>query len=152
MSAPKPAWTNLALLLLRVMLGFGMATHGYGKIFGGHMDAFTIGVAKMGFPLPNLFAWAAALSELAGGILVFFGAWTRAAAFFIFATMTAAAFIRHGADPFAKRELALVYWSIAGALVLLGPGGISLEAMRRKAGSRRAAKKASLKIPHSAGS
>ena len=44
------------LLWIRVMMGSGIAYHGYGKIFGGRMARFTEGVAQMGFPLPALFA------------------------------------------------------------------------------------------------
>ena len=132
MAVSKPGWQNLGLLLLRVMLGAGMATHGFNKIFVRDMADFASGIAKMGLPLPLVLAWAAALSECAGGICVAVGVWTRAAAFFIFVTMSVAAFITHGGDPFSKKELALAYWAMAGAVVLIGPGGLSLEAMRRK--------------------
>ena len=88
--------TDAGLLLLRICLGLGMAYHGWGKVFGGHMEGFAKGVAAMGFPAPAFFAWAAALSELAGGILVAAGIGTRYAAFFILMTMFVAAFVRHG--------------------------------------------------------
>lgn len=136
MAVSKPGWQNIGLLFLRVMLGVGMARHGFNKIFLRDMDAFAAGVSNMGLPMPLVLAWAAALSEFAGGICVALGAWTRTAAFFIFATMTVAAFVRHGGDPLAKKELALAYWTMAGAVVLIGPGGLSLEAMRRKVRSR----------------
>ncbi len=61
-------------------MGLGIAHYGYGKTFGGHMDKFAAGVAQMGLPLPVVFAWAAAFSELLGGILVAVGFQTRAAA------------------------------------------------------------------------
>lgn len=83
----------------------------------------------MGFPLPGLFAWAAALSEFLGGILVALGLATRPAAFFVFATMAVAAFIRHAPDPFRVKELALAYWTMAGTLILMGGGPWSLDAL-----------------------
>ena len=113
---------------MRVLMGAGIAYHGYGKIFGGWMGKFTEGIAEMGFPMPEVFAWAAALSEFLGGILVAVGFQTRLAASAIFATMSVAAFIRHAADPFSVKELALAYWTMSGALVLTGGGPYSLEA------------------------
>ena len=119
--------TNYGLLWLRVLMGLGMAYHGYGKVFGGHMEMLTEGVSKMGFPLPVLFAWAAALSEFLGGLLVIVGFQTRIAATFIFITMCVAAFGVHFHDPFNVKELALAYWTIAGTLILTGGGCYSLD-------------------------
>jgi len=122
---------DLGLFWLRVLMGAGMAYHGYGKVFGGHIGKFAGGIASMGFPAPEFFAWAAALSEFAGGILIVFGLFTRPAAFFIFMTMGVAAFVRHGADPFKVKELALAYWAIAGMFILTGSGKISLDYLFR---------------------
>ncbi|MGH7889557.1 MAG: DoxX family protein [Thermodesulfobacteriota bacterium] len=116
------------VLWLRVLMGLGISLfHGYGKVFGGRMEQFAEGVAKIGFPMPDLFAWAAALSEFLGGILITLGLGTRVAASFIFFTMSVAAFNRHAADPFDVKERALLYWVIAMAIMLLGPGRFSLD-------------------------
>jgi putative oxidoreductase len=119
--------SSLGLLWLRIMMGLGMAYHGYGKVFGGHMEGFAEGVANMGFPAPMLFAWLAALSEFAGGLLVAVGLGTRYAACMIFGTMFVAAFVRHAADPLQVKELALAYWAMAGALICTGGGKFALE-------------------------
>jgi len=124
MSKFKELLPDLGLLWLRVLVGSGIAYHGYGKVFGGRIDKFAEGIASMGFPAPEFFAWAASLSEFAGGICLVLGLFTRAAALFVFITMFVAAFIRHGADPFSKKELALAYWTTSGALMLLGAGKI----------------------------
>src|SRR3989338_5873123 len=94
MCAFKECMTDIGLLWLRVLTGLGMAYHGYGKVFGGSMDKMTEGVAAMGFPAPEFFAWAAALSEFAGGILLVLGLFTRPAALFILITMAVAVFIK----------------------------------------------------------
>ena len=91
------------------------------------MDKFAEGVAQMGFPIPDVFAWAAALSEFVGGILLIMGLGTRWAAFFILMTMSVAFFIRHRLDPFQVKELALAYWTVAGALMMTGGGRWSLD-------------------------
>jgi putative oxidoreductase len=41
--------------------------------------------------------------------------------------MTVAVFIRHASDPFDVKELALLYGTIAMAIVLIGPGRFSLD-------------------------
>src|SRR5688572_29008146 len=106
---------DFGLLFLRVMMGLGADYHGYGKLFGRGIEGFAGGVEKMGFPFPLFFAWAAALSEFVGGILVIAGLKTRYAALFIFITMSVAAFHAHADDPLKVKELALAYWTISGA-------------------------------------
>jgi putative oxidoreductase len=123
----KSSACDFGLLWLRVSAGAGIAYHGYGKIFGGKMAEFVQGVGSMGFPAPEVFAWAAVLSEFIGGICVALGLFTRPAALLIFVTMSVAVFIRHGADPLKKKELALAYWTIAGALIFLGAGKFSFD-------------------------
>lgn len=114
------------LLWLRVMMGAGMASHGAGKLFGDN-SKFIEGVAKLGFPMPEFFAYAAGASEFFGGLFVIIGLGTRAWAFLIFFTMFVAAFVRHAADPFMKKELALAYWTVSGAIALMGPGRFSID-------------------------
>lgn len=118
---------DIGILWLRLLMGAGIAYHGFGKVFGEIMPQFIQGVEKMGFPFPVAFAWAAALSEFLGGICIFVGVRTRLAAFFVFCTMSVAAFVVHGADPFKVKELALAYWTMAGALICTGGGKISID-------------------------
>jgi putative oxidoreductase len=122
---------DLGLLFLR-LAGIALATHGYQKVFGGGMPRFAEGVGEMGFPLPAVFAWAAALSELLGGALVFVGLYTRLGASFGAVTMFVAAFIRHANDDFKTREMALLYLVILLAVACLGPGKWSLDGLVRK--------------------
>lgn len=117
-----------AVALVRIWLGAMMIMHGYGKVFGG-MERFTESVAKLGLPMPEFFAWAAALSEFAGGIALILGLAMRPAAAMIFCTMAVAAFIRHADDPFKNKELPLTYLVISVALFLIGPGPYSLDSM-----------------------
>jgi putative oxidoreductase len=127
--------TDLGLAFLR-LTGLALASHGYQKVFGGNMAGFTEAVEKLGFPVPVAFAWAAAVSELGGGALVAVGLLTRPAAGLAAITMFVAAFLQHATDPFAKRELALLYLAAMLALACLGPGKWSLEAVLPKGGSK----------------
>jgi putative oxidoreductase len=139
---------DLALLLLRLS-GLGLAlAHGWGKVVAlstGRGEGFIAGVEALGFPLPALFAWAAALAELLGGLCVALGLGTRVAAAFAAVTMFVAAFLRHHAlqhllvtlgvmkaseetvRSWGNPELALVYFAVFAALVLTGGGRFSLE-------------------------
>jgi len=123
----KEKTLQLGILWLRIFMGTGIAYHGLSKIFGGRMEGMIGAIANMGFPLPSFFAWAAALSESIGGILIILGLGTRIAALFIFITMSVAAFIVHGSDPFKIKELALTYGVMAITLILMGGGHFSLD-------------------------
>lgn len=122
----RPMAMEVATLVLRVWLGTMMITHGYGKVFGG-VGKLTGSVEKMGFPAPELFAWAAALSEFGGGILLILGLFVRPVSLFVAFTMFVAGFIRHADDPFGKKELSLTYLAIALFFFLMGPGRYSLD-------------------------
>lgn len=80
---------DLGLLLLRIGMGLAMAfAHGLGKL--PPSDKLIEGVGSMGFPVPVVFAWLAALSEFAGGILIALGLFTRPASLFLAGTMCTA--------------------------------------------------------------
>ncbi len=124
----RELFLNVGLLWLRVLTGLAIAYHGYGKIFEGQIVMLQEGLVKMGLPMPEVLAWAAALSEFGGGILLVLGLFTRQAAFFVFVTMSVAAFKAHAADPFQVKELALAFWTVSGALIFTGPGKLSADA------------------------
>jgi putative oxidoreductase len=123
--------SDVALAFLR-LAGLGLAYHGYQKVFGGDMSSFARSVEKIGFPVPIVFAWLAALSEFLGGGLVAVGLFTRLGATFAAITMFVAAFLKHATDDFDTREKALSYLVIMLALALLGPGKWSVDGLVRK--------------------
>lgn len=111
---------ELALLAARLYAGLAMAlAHGVGKL--PPSGRFVEGVAALGFPAPLAFAWAAALAESAGGILLAIGLLTRPAALAIAVTMAVAGFLQHAADPFRVKELAFFF--LVTALVFAARGG-----------------------------
>jgi putative oxidoreductase len=145
--------TDAAILVLRLS-GLGLAlAHGWPKMerfLSGQAAPFVEGVAALGFPYPTIFAWAAALAELVGGLLLALGLLTRVASAFAAFTMFVAAFIRHkllqqtlaffGISPVSAEvlegwgnpERAAVYLLIFLALVFLGGGKYSLDRVVRK--------------------
>ncbi|MGI8923036.1 MAG: DoxX family protein [Fimbriimonadales bacterium] len=117
---------DFGLLLLRLVAGLSLAFgHGLGKL--PPSSEFMSGVAKMGFPVPEAFGWAAALSEFLGGILVALGLLTRPAALVAFTTMAVALFVRHGSDPFTTKEKALLYAAVFLAILFTGAGRYSFD-------------------------
>ncbi len=150
-SASASAVRDLALLALRISGLFLAVNHGWGKVVmlaSGKGAGFVTGVGEMGFPLPIVFAWAAALAEFAGGLLIGFGIATRTAAAFVAFTMAAAAFAGHKAHlqllsavglsrasaeqlkEWGNPEFALVYLFGFLAVLVFGPGRLSVDHAR----------------------
>jgi len=114
-------------LILRVVLGAIFIAHGFQKISHGMPD-FAHTVAQLGFPLPSLFAWAAALSEFLGGICVLVGLFTRYAALAIAIVMAVAVAKVHLHEGLVDGyEFPLTLLTVAVAIVLLGAGPASVD-------------------------
>lgn len=117
---------DLSHSLLRIGTGLMMAfLHGAAKM--PPSDKFIVGVSELGFPAPAFFAWCAALAEMGGGLLLAAGLLTRPASFFIAFTMFVAAFGRHLHDPFARKELSLLYLLLALYFLVRGGGRWSID-------------------------
>ena len=132
-SGVASAREDLGLLLLRLGGGGFMLTHGLPKL----LKLFTVGAGR--FPDPFGIGATASLSlavfsEVFCAALLILGFRTRWASLPLIVTMGVAAFLVHGADPFKKKELALIYLCIYLALALFGGGRFSLDALfaRRK--------------------
>jgi putative oxidoreductase len=141
---------DIALVFLR-LLGIGLALfHGWPKVLGLYAGTsrFPATVAALGFPSPVAFAWAAALSELLGGIGLTLGLYTRYSAIVAAMPLLVAAFVRHHAHDhllvmlrlrtastdtlagWGSPELAVVYLLPIVAVGMLGPGRLSIDGMR----------------------
>ncbi|HLT22752.1 MAG TPA: DoxX family protein [Bacteriovoracaceae bacterium] len=123
---------DFGFLALRLFAGLAMAfAHGLGKI--PPAPGFIQAVGGLGFPLPELFAWGAGLSEFLGGILIALGLLTGPSALFLGFTMLVAAVGAHGADPFSAKELSFFYLSVYFFFMLYGGGRFSLDAIINRA-------------------
>jgi len=125
------------LLIVRLVAGLLMAAHGSQKLFGwfgGYGLAGTGGFLEaLGFRPGQLFATAAALSELIGGLLIALGLLGPVGPALVLAVMIVAAISVHWRNGlFAQSngiELPLLYGTLAVALTLSGPGDYSLDAL-----------------------
>jgi putative oxidoreductase len=64
--------SDWALLLLRVVIGFGFMAHGWAKWSRGP-EKFGILLHQIGVPLPGMTAWIVTLRELFGGLAILAG-------------------------------------------------------------------------------
>lgn len=132
---------DLGILLLRVLLGTAIAAHGAQKVFGwfgGYGLNGTGGFFEsLGFRPGVLFAAAAGLSELAGGVLLVLGLLTPLGAAAVLGTMLVAIFSVHLANGFFASsngiEMPFLYGAAALALLLTGGGTYSFDAVLRLA-------------------
>ena len=122
---------NAGFALLRIFAGIALAFgHGYSKVPPG--EGLITRAGEFGFPVPVVFAWAAGLSELFGGIFLALGFLTRISSFFIACVMLTALIGVHSADPFNKQELAFMYLFVALAFLIKGAGDWSVDSFLRK--------------------
>jgi putative oxidoreductase len=118
---------GLALTLLRVVVAFLFIQHSAQKLFG----------ALGGHPVPFAsMLGAAGVIELVGGVLIFLGLFTRAAAFILAGEMASAYFMVHAPRGFLwpvanGGEPAVVYCFLFLYLWTRGAGPISLDASMR---------------------
>jgi putative oxidoreductase len=127
-------------LLLRLVLGTIMATHGWQKLtmmgpanFGGEM------LGGLGIPAPVFFGYVVTFTELIGGAFLLVGLLTRISALLLTVILTVATIMVKvdigliapmGAPlPGAELDLALIVGLLA--LIILGPGRASLDHVLR---------------------
>jgi putative oxidoreductase len=119
---------HFAILFFRIIIGAFMLTHGYSKLlylFSGEEIEF---LDFLGIGLKASLALAV-FAEFFCSILIIIGLGTRWATIPLIVTMIVAAFIAHGADPFGKKEMALLYLSSYIVLLFLGSGKFSLDGL-----------------------
>jgi len=134
---------DIAALVLRLAAGLIFIPHGWSKVAGeGGVAAFAADMAA-NYHIPSFLGYVAAYSEFIGGILLIAGLLTRLDAFLLACTMFVATFIVQLPDalyevpPNAIKlfvalraiETPLALFAITFALVWLGGGRISLDAL-----------------------
>ena len=122
---------DLALLLLRVVLGIVMLVHGVPKLL--HFGGVAQGFAGMGIPAPTLAAVFAAIAEAVGGLFMLLGIATDIFGVLFAIDMLGAIVFVHWSKGFSAGnggwEFPLVLLTMALTVALAGPG-------RYSAGSR----------------
>jgi putative oxidoreductase len=126
------SWTPHALALLRIVTAYLFIQHGTAKLFGVPHQAMFDELQL--FSLIGL----AGVLEVAGGILVAVGLFTRSTSFVLSGMMAVAYFMAHAsqgnvlAPMLNQGELAVLYSFVFLAFVFTGPGAWSLDNLRRR--------------------
>ena len=125
-----PISTSLGLLVLRVVAGLYLATHGWAKFHDPSMKSqFFDMVAKWNLPAPHILAWAAIAAELVGGVLLALGFLSRLWAFLILCVMGMAIYKVHWNDGIKAWEVPALYAAVAFAVLIGGAGRLSVDGM-----------------------
>ena len=125
---------SIGILIVRLVIGLLMAAHGTTKLlgwFGGYgLQKTGEFFAQLGFRPGRVFAAAAALSEIAGGLLVALGLFGPVGPALVISVMIVAAITVHWGKGLLGNgiELPLLYAAAAFGLALTGPGSFSLDA------------------------
>ena len=128
---------DLALLLLRLVVGLTFAAHGAQKAFGWWQGPgpanWLKAVHRMGFHPPTFFAAASIFNELVGGLALAFGFATPLAAAILIAQSVVIVMKAHWQKGyFSTRggiEFPFVLGVAALGIALLSPGAISVDAL-----------------------
>jgi putative oxidoreductase len=122
---------DVGLALLRAFAGIALALqHGINKL--PPSQGFVTRIGGFGFPAPELFGWLSGLAEFGGGLLLAAGFMTRPVAAVIVINMTVAVVFGHAGDPFARRELPLLFLFVALMFAFVGAGRYSADAAIRR--------------------
>jgi putative oxidoreductase len=123
---------NLALLLLRVVVGVTLAAHGYNKFFGGGRIAGTARwFDSIGMRPGRVHAVVAALGEIAAGLALAAGLLTTPAAAGFVGLMAVAFWVAHRGKGFFVFSDGWEYTAVLAAaavvIAMLGPGDWSVD-------------------------
>jgi putative oxidoreductase len=126
---------RLAVLILRLFLGFAFLMHGSQKLLGAFGGGGIAGVAgmmsKLGVEPAQVWAWVLSITEFVGGICVFFGILTRFWAAGLVIDMAVAIFKVHIPNGFFAGkngfELPMAFGVMALVILLTGPGSLSVD-------------------------
>lgn len=124
------AKAHVAILILRVFSGIFIMTHGWPKLMkvinGDFGFGNPIGIGQAPSLILSTFA------EFFCAIFVIIGLKTRWAAIPLIINMAVAGLIHHAADPFGRKEKALLFLVVFIVLSLTGSGKYSLDSMLNK--------------------
>jgi len=122
---------HIWLLIFRVLISIFMLTHGMGKfklLLDGGAENFIdpLGVG------PVFSLYLVVFAEVFCSVLIILGLATRFAVIPLIITMAVAAFIFHGADPFAAKEMGLLYMLFYVGILITGPGKYAVDKLIAK--------------------
>ncbi len=122
----KQWYTDLMLALPRMVACIFLAIDFGGSKFP--VPAWFIeDVGKLGFPVPVVWAWAAVIAEVFGGLMLVLGLGTRVAGFLVTCTMLVAIFLQKWGNEIWEMLPAMGYLWIGIYAMVLGSGRFGLD-------------------------
>ena len=126
---------RLAVLILRLSLGFVFVMHGSQKLLGafggGGIAGVTGMLTKLGMEPAHILAWVLSITEFVGGMCLILGFLTRFWAAGLVIDMAVAVFKVHLVNGFFASkngfELPLALGVMALVIMLTGPGSVSVD-------------------------
>ena len=144
----RSAISRWAPIPLRLIVGYGFMEHGFAKLSRGP-DVFAAILQALGVPAPYLMAWLTISVEIVGGLAVVLGAFVSLASLPMAVLLLVATFTVHLPYGFSAIKLVavtdagaqfgppgyectLLYLACLAALVLGGPGPLSIDGLLRQ--------------------
>ena len=128
---PSPDKYDLALAIIRVVVGFTFLMHGWQKMFMMGMDGVAGFFGSLGIPAAGLMAVVVTLLELLGGLALILGLGTRIVGALLAIDMLVAMFTVHISNGFFVSnggvELVLILFTAAVSFSLAGAGSLSID-------------------------
>ena len=118
--------TDTGLLILRIVVGFLLMTHGFPKLQKLLSDDPIQFTSVFGMT-PSVSIALAMFAEFICALLVVVGFATRLATIPILSTMAVIIFVIHGEDPLGHKELPILYFVSYLLVLITGPGKYSLD-------------------------
>lgn len=125
----RPISIDLGLLILRIVAGASMLSHGFPKL-----QKVISGDLGFGDPIgigPEISLILTVFAEFVCSLLIIIGLKTKWFLIPLIITMIVAFFIVHGSDDFGTKEKALLFLGSYVALFFTGPGKFSADAMMK---------------------
>ena len=128
---PAPDKVDLAMTIIRVIVGITFFVHGWQKVFTFGFEGTGGFFGSLGIPAAGFFAIVVSLLELLGGIALILGIGTRIAGLLLAVDMIVALFVVHLANGFFVSEngyeLVLILGAASLAFAITGASSISLD-------------------------
>ena len=128
-----PVANDVGMLVLRVVVGIVFVVHGAGDIFEAGVSSNVENYREAGIPLPELSAPFAAYVQFLGGLALIAGLFSRLVTLGMVVVMAGALIFVHAGEQIPIGQdgsgsgFALIMGAASLALVLAGPGRISLD-------------------------
>lgn len=116
---------SIGILFFRLVIGVLMLTHGFAKLSNFEMMSSQfpdiLGIGSQWNLILVIFA------EFGCSILLILGLFTRLATIPLIITMLVAIFVAHASDPFAMKEMPVLYLAIYLFVLIVGSGKFSVD-------------------------